>query len=224
MTVRVAVAPTNCGTCAGADRAAHARPQAVGADERPARHHLAGRAPGLHVVSLLRERGEREAGAQRDARLGRGGARQDRVQIAAVRHPVGSPVPRRDPAPERQHGQRASGAAVMDREGIGHADRGPQRLRQPQALQHAHAVGPELNAGPGRGEAVALLEHDRGAAGLRQRQRQRQAADAAASDQDRRGLRHGCARRRQAQAAAASGPTRQPFGSVSSGARRASWT
>ena len=174
----------------GSNRAAHARPQAVRPHECPARRHLAGCAPDLQILPLLRERGERETGAQRYAGLGRGGRRQDRVQIAAVHHPVGSAVPGRNPAAERQHGQCAPAAAVMDREGIGHADSRPKCLRQPQALQHAHAVRPQLNAGTCCAEAVALLQHDRRTAGLRQRQRECEAADAAASDQDRRGLWH----------------------------------
>ena len=80
-----------------ADGLPHARPKTVGADECATRDGFAGRGRCPHVLFGLRERGQREAGAQRDAGLGRRGGEQRAVEIAAVRHPVGGAVPRRDP-------------------------------------------------------------------------------------------------------------------------------
>ena len=148
----------------GMDGAADARPQAVGADEGRAGRDVAIDALRLHLFSVLSHRGDGKSGAQRYARLGGCGLRQHRVQVSPMHDPVGSPVAIRDPAPEGQHRQRTSRPAVVYRQGIGHADRGAQRLGQPQPLQHAHAVGSDLDSGTGSAKALALLEHGGAAA------------------------------------------------------------
>ena len=48
----------------------------------------------------------------------------------------------------------------MNDDGLGHADERLQGLGDAQALQHAHAVGADLDAGAGGANSSLPLQHD----------------------------------------------------------------
>ena len=222
ITVRVAVAPTNAGMRVG-HRLAHARPQAVGADERATVHRLARRARGQHALLGLRDRGQRKAGAQLDARLCRGRRQQRRVQVAAMGHPVGRAMPCGDPVTERQRASMpplrpsctamASGSPTIGRS----ASATPRRCRTRTPL------GPSwMPAPPSRIRRAAPARRRCGRSAPRP-------APAPAPPMPPPAIRIGRSAamrvRRQAQAAAARRLTRQPAGSVRVGLQgAASWT
>ena len=226
MTVRVAVAPTNCGP--------HRRADGTGARSttdrrrRPARGPCTSRPPRswpARPSSVCASEASAKPVRSVDARLGRRRREQRRVQIAAMRHPVGCAVPCGDPA--RRAAARPSVRAVRPSctsMASGSPTSGRSASRHPEPLQHAHAVGSELNAGARRRELRrAAPARSTLRPRLRQRQRQRQAADAAACDQDRRGRGHASCAGGSGRGGLA-GLTRQPAGSVSSASRRASCT
>ena len=97
-------------------------------------------------------------------------------------------MPGRDPVAQRQIGENACGLAVMHAHGLGHPHERAQRICDAEALQDAHAVGPELDPRAHRRKGLALLEHNRRAADACQCQGHGQAADAAARNQDRGGV------------------------------------
>ena len=165
---------------------AHGRPQPVGADQCGPGRCFCTCSSSCHVGICRGDRGHLEPGAQRDARVSRCRLDQHAMQIAAMRHPIGRAIALHDPGAERQARQHLPAGAVVHHDGLGHADERLQRIGKPQALQRAHAVGADLDAGAGRAELGLPLQHDRGLAALCQRDRRRQAADAAAGDQDRR--------------------------------------
>src|SRR5262249_58522041 len=73
--------------------------------------------------------------------------------------PIGSPVPRSDPSPERKHGQRATGGAMMDGEGFGHANGGLQRPRPPPPPPQAHAPWGGVDGNSPPPPRPAVLQH-----------------------------------------------------------------
>ena len=229
MTVRVAVAPTNCGDIAGQTAWRTLRPQPVGADERAARRssHRPRSWPARPSLGLASE-ASAKPGRSVDAGLGRGRGQQRRVQIAAVRHPVGCAVPGRNPAAQRQHRpnacavlpsctRMASGTPTSGRSASAPRPGAAARARRWARAECRRPPPQRCRAAPARSSCGPSAPAPGPAPGRRCRRLR-------SGSGGRRG--HGSVpvRRARAQAAAVSGLTRQPSGSVASGARRASWT
>ena len=163
---------------------AHARPQAVGADQRRAFDGLAVRErrdharPGVAIARYLAAR------RQLDQRRSVARVEQQPMQVGtvddAVRILVALAV---DIAAHRDARHLVAGDGVAHDQALGQERHGAHGIRESHPVEHLEHVGAELDAGADLAEFRRLLEHVGRPPVGRERQRGSETADAAAGNQ-----------------------------------------
>ncbi len=185
------------------DLLAHARPEAVRADQHAARHALAGEETRRDVGAVLLVAGDGAPRAQLDQRVVLARAQEDAVQVAAVHDGVGVAEALAELAPEVDGADVLGGHGVHEAELVHIHGHVPGGIADAEVVEGVEGVGAELDAGADLAEHRRALEHDDREPFLGEAEGCRQAADPAASDEDGLVLLHGvspdvgalCARR-----------------------------
>ena len=160
----------------------HTAPQAVAANEGlPLQRRVAfGRH--LHGIGRLLISGHARVEVQAHTGFLLDGAQQQAVQVGAVQGGVGLGVAGQGHGTQAQLPQPLAAVCIAHPQQLGKGGAGLQLVRQAPGMQHAHRIGPQLQARAHFAKGAGLLQHVHRNPGPGQRQRAGQTPNAATGD------------------------------------------